>query len=138
MNMKVRAMILLVLFGGLLYFPFLIHAGSGNIFTGLPLPILNSSAAAEEDSDSGDQNSETVAETGGLDAAAEEYAQSLPKPAIGSASVQQSISIDDMRNHMNTLRQEDRTTTQCLACHNKPEFCDRCHNYSGINPQFDN
>ncbi len=136
MNMKLRAMILLVLFGGLLYFPFLIHAGNGNLFNGLPIPALGGNAEADDisaaASEYGDDSS-----ADGLDAAAEQYAQSLPKPAIGSAGVQQSISIDDMRNHMNTLKQEGRSTSQCLACHSKPDFCDRCHNYVGISPQID-
>lgn len=157
MTMRTKAIILLVTFCAFLFSPFVIHAFDGNLFSGLPVPDLGNAAAA------GTGDSEPVAESAaaaqydesaasaqyancpspavagtGLSAAAEEYAQSLPKPDIAAASVQLPISIDDMRNHMNLLQQEGRSTDQCLACHtNREEFCDRCHSYSGVNPTFD-
>lgn len=156
MSMKVKAMILVTGFCVILFLPFAVHAIDGNFFKGLPIPEFNDSAAAVNDAaatDEGaaDEQYDAAADTdaaaaayaancpqSGLNAAQEEYAQSLPKPELDSASVQLSISIDDMRNHMNILKQEGRSTKQCLACHtNREEFCDRCHSYSGVKPTFD-
>jgi hypothetical protein len=160
--MRVKAMILLLVFCGILILPFAVHAGAGTLFEGLPIPDFNDSAAADDPSEAADDEGAAQAQYdagaaqynavaaqyancpppaapgSGLSAAQEQYAQSLPRPEVGSESVQMSISIDDMRNHMDVLDQEGRTTDQCLACHtNREEFCDRCHSYSGVSPTFD-
>lgn len=164
MNMRLKAIILLLGFAAILYLPFAVHAGSGNLFSGLPIPDFNDSAASDSGSEADaegaadaqydaaaaqysaaavqyancPQPGAAVGSSGGLSAAAEQYAQTLPMPDIASEGLQMSISIDDMRNHMDILKQEGRSTKQCLACHtNREEFCDRCHSYSGVNPPFD-
>lgn len=164
MSMKVKAMILLLVFGAILFLPFAVHAGSGTLFEGLPIPDFNDSAAVSDDSAEEDESAATeeydaaaaqyadgaaaaqyvncpppAGDGGtGLNAAQEQYAASLPKPELNSASVQQPISIDDMRRHMDLLQEDGRSTEQCLACHtNRADFCDRCHSYSGVNPTFD-
>ncbi|RJQ43113.1 MAG: hypothetical protein C4534_08745 [Gaiellales bacterium] len=156
--MRAKAIILLVAFCALLISPFVIHAWDGNLFSGLPIPDFNDTAAAGN-GDAGDAqygdaaaaqydagaasaqyaNCPQPAPSGqGLSAAQEEYAQSLPLPDISAESIAKPISLDDMRNHMNVLKQEGRSTKQCLACHtNREEFCDRCHSYSGVSPKFD-
>ena len=122
MSMKIKAIILLVIFGAILYLPFSIHAVSGNIFNGLPIPVLNTLGATEGNGASGDQY-----------ATMDQYAQGLPKP-----SVPVQVDLDYMRNHMNILKQEGQNAKSCAACHtNRAEFCDRCHSYVGINPSFD-
>lgn len=158
MSMRLKAIILVLGFVGLLSIPFIVHAGSGNFFQGDPIPDFNDAAVA--DSGSATEATETttaveaqydaaaaqypncppeiLAGSAGLSAAQEQYALNLPLPELNPAGLQMPISIDDMRNHMNVLQQEGRTTDQCLACHtNREEFCDRCHNYSGVSPQFD-
>ncbi len=121
MSMKVKAMILLVIFSAILYLPFSVHAANGNIFRGLPIPILNSGGSGEEENVS-----------------MEQYAESLPKPQLNSSIAQYGVDIEYMRNHMNILKQKGQSTKQCAACHtNREEFCDRCHNYAGVSPKID-
>lgn len=150
MSMRLKAMILVIGFCAILFLPFAVHAIDGNFFKGLPIPEFNDAAvadnddAAADDAAAGEQYDAAAAVYAAncpqtsLNAAQEQYAETLPKPELDSASVQLSISIDDMRNHMNILKQEGRSTKQCLACHtNREEFCDRCHSYSGVRPTFD-
>ncbi|MBE0429326.1 MAG: hypothetical protein IBX61_05585 [Thermoleophilia bacterium] len=127
MSMRMKAMLVLVIFSALVFLPFSVQAAKGHIFSGLPVPILNDSAADVNDAAS-DQ----------YGAGFEQYAESLPRPALAGVSAQYQLSIEDMRNHMNILKKEGYSTNQCLACHsNKEEFCDRCHGYVGANPTFD-
>lgn len=143
MNMKIKAMILLLVFCGILYLPFAVHAGSGNIFSGVPVPDLGGGTASADTSSAPEEDN----------AAIEEYAQTLPKPELSSACAQYTdgqqpaavpsgtqfgISFEDMRNHMNYLKEAEHSTNDCLGCHtNRQEFCDRCHNYVGVDPAFD-
>jgi len=114
MSMRLKAVIILVIFIAVLYLPFSIHAASGNIFSGDPSPI---SSAADQYS-----------------AVMDEYAVNLPKPLLPNGSVD----LNYMRNHMNILKQQGQSTKQCAACHtDKASFCDRCHSYVGINPQIE-
>ena len=115
MRTKIKALILLIVFSAILYLPFSLHLANGNIFDGLPIPLLNSSGKAEENN-----------------AAMDAYAASLPKPALSG------IDLNYMRNHMNILKQEGHSTQECAKCHtNRAQFCDRCHNFVGISPQID-
>ncbi len=80
-----------------------------------------------------------------------------PEPKLPAAEKECVASVDTMRtSHMDMLiawrdqvvRQNQRTVTAfngktydmrltgtCLKCHdNKAEFCDRCHNYAGVQP----
>lgn len=123
MSMRVKAMIILVIFGGIMYLPFALHAVNGNIFKGLPIPVLNSLGSDDQSAAAESQYS----------AAMDQYAAGLPKP-----SVPVQVDMNYMRNHMNILKQPGQSTKQCAACHtNRAEFCDRCHNYVGINPTID-
>jgi cytochrome c-type biogenesis protein CcmH/NrfF len=117
-------MVLLILFGALLYLPFTVHAANGNIFNGLPVPLLGGNS----DSQSSDQS-----------ASLEEYAAGLPKPQVSSGTIAQyGVDIEYMRNHMYNLQQEGQSTKQCAACHtNREEFCDKCHNYVGVSPNIE-
>jgi hypothetical protein len=128
MRFKIRAMVIMIVFCGILYLPFAVHAANGNIFSGLSIPSLNSSGSADEGNGSADQ----------YDASMEEYAQSLPKPAKVDSAAAQYIDFEYMRNHMYNLKQDGQSTKQCAACHtNREEFCDRCHNFAGVNPKID-
>jgi len=130
MNLKLKAMILLVIFGAILYLPFSVHAANGNIFKGTPIPILNSLGTDDE---SAAAETEHSAADGQYNASMDQYAAGLPKP-----SVPVQVDMNYMRNHMNVLKQEGQSTKQCAACHtNRAAFCDRCHNYVGIKPAID-
>lgn len=138
MSMRLKAIIFLVVGLVILYLPFAVHAASGNIFKGLPIPVLGGSGASEEPSSAVAQTSSTESQYSGQaylnGAAVEQYAESLPKPAVASAS----IDINYMRNHMILLKQEGQSTKQCATCHaNRAEFCDRCHNFVGVSPKID-
>ena len=114
MSMKLKAMIVLILFAFILYLPFSVYAGSGRIFNGDPSPI---SSAADQYS-----------------AVMDQYAANLPKPLLPNGAVD----INYMRNHMNILKQEGQSTKQCSSCHtDRANFCDKCHNYVGISPKID-
>jgi hypothetical protein len=132
MSMKVKAMIILVIFCAVLYLPFSVHAANGNIFSGLPIPVLGGNGSAAQDSGAGDQYD---ASENQYSAQMDQYAANLPKPAVASAAVD----IDFMRNHMTTLSQEGQSPKAlCSGCHtNRADFCDKCHNYVGINPTID-
>lgn len=130
MSLKIKAMILLVIFCAVLYLPFAVHAANGNLFNGLPIPVLG-----------GGSDDQGTAAASQYDAAAnqysavmDQYAAGLPKPAVAAAAVD----LNYMRNHMVLLRQEGQSTKQCQGCHsNRANFCDKCHNYVGINPKID-
>ncbi len=116
MSMRLKAIIVLILFAAILYLPFSVYAGSGHIFDGSPSPI-SVSAAAEQYS-----------------AIMDQYAANLPKPLLPNGAVD----LNYMRNHMNILKQEGQSTKQCASCHaDRANFCDKCHNYVGINPKID-
>ncbi len=123
MSMKIKAMILLLVFGAVLYLPFAVHAANGNIFSGLSIPVLGGGGSGDESS--------AAADTYG--AAMDEYAAGLPKPTV---AVQ--VDMNYMRNHMVILRQPGHSTKECASCHtDRANFCDRCHDFVGIDPKID-
>ncbi len=58
-----------------------------------------------------------------------------PRP-LGNATGNQYIDIEAMRNHMHTIK--DTGADACLKCHtDRADFCDRCHDYAGVEPDID-
>jgi hypothetical protein len=113
--MRLKAIIILVVFAVILYLPFSVQAGSGHIFNGLPNPFSSSGSASDESS------------------AADQYGDINTKPIVDGQ-----INRNYMRNHMNVLKQPGHSTKECAACHtDRKSFCDTCHNYVGINPKID-
>lgn len=130
MSMKVKAMILLVIFVAVLYLPFAFQAASGDIFNGLPLPDLNITGKAQDNSAVSTQYGDT--------AAGAQYSGDPGVSVVNSTSAQYGVDINYMRNHMNVLKQPGQSTKQCAACHtDRASFCDRCHKYVGINPTIE-
>ncbi|MHB1390313.1 MAG: hypothetical protein ACYCXF_03635 [Thermoleophilia bacterium] len=127
--MKVKAMILLVIFIAVLYLPFSFQAASGDIFNGLPLPHLNATGAPESGS-AGSQYGDSATQA--------QYGGDPNVSVVNSTSAQYGVDINYMRNHMNVLKQPGQSTKQCAACHtDRASFCDRCHKYVGINPTIE-
>jgi hypothetical protein len=122
MSLRVKAIILLTVFCVILLLPFTVHAASGNIFNGLPIPIPG-----------GGQDNQGSAAEGEYSAAMDQYAAGLPKPTV---PVQ--VDMNYMRNHMVILKQPGHSTKECASCHtDRANFCDKCHNYVGISPKID-
>ena len=121
--MRLKAVIIMFVFVAVLYLPFAVHAANGNIFSGLPIPILGSNHD--------DQANGATDQYGS--AAMDQYASGLPKPTV---AVQ--VDMNYMRNHMVILKQPGHSTKECSACHtDRASFCDKCHNYVGVNPKID-
>lgn len=38
--------------------------------------------------------------------------------------------------NMNTIKQQYGGTSSCLKCHNRADFCDKCHSYVGVKPSI--
>lgn len=144
MNPKLKAMIILITFVTVLYLPFAASAWGGYLFRGIPAPFEFTSASDSEGQD--DQAGPDFAsllpdeETAFELAIIDQYGACVPKPELSTLinqSSQTSISIEEMRDHMHILEQGQKVT-QCSGCHvSREEFCDRCHAYAGVNPNFE-
>lgn len=111
--MKKRAIAAVLLFFIILASPFLVAAAKGEMFRGVDKPELEQPAAEPECVE-------------GTDYMRMNHMKILKDER--EAAVR-----DGVRN-------EDHSLRNCFKCHdNKEEFCDKCHEYSGVSPScFDN
>lgn len=120
--MKTRAIAAVLVFLIILASPFLVAAAKGEMFRGVDKPELDPAIEGP----CVEKNEENVTD----EAAREKMRANHMKILMDE---REAAVRDGVRNKDHSLR-------NCFKCHdNKEEFCDKCHEYSGVSPNcFDN
>jgi hypothetical protein len=122
--MKTKAIIAFAIFLLVLTTPFIVAAAQGNIGNAATAPQLADECAPNDD-----------------------YCLERPDPAKGDVcsitgdneyvTANHPVVLKDERNEAvrHGVRNKDHSLKECFTCHvDKKTFCDRCHDYSGVQP----